>query len=157
MCAKFDHHLSHLQHFFPPFASLFLQLLLCIAFDCASSYLCIASNWARCFLIECKCSLQFRNPLGCFIGWQWFIVKGFSHFFLMGFIQNPPHVPIQYCALNASLKRMHHLSTIGFYHYFLLVVVCPLHSEVLSSWPVFLKEPNNILLPVNNTKNSTYL
>lgn len=105
-----------------------------LALNWASCSSCLASNWA-------SCSLDASAISNCVILWvvsldgggvNIYIVKGLSHFFLMRFVQNPPHVHV-HCTLDLSLEQTHHLWTIEFHHYSLLVVVCPLHSKFLSS------------------------
>ena len=120
--------------------SSFLSLLnfsncsLCVAFDWASSSLWIAFEWASCSLIN---SSTVSNSVTLWIvsldnGGVKVYYERFDPLPSYGFIQNPPHIPV-HCVVDPSLYQMHHLSTIGFHHYSILVVVCPLHSEFLSS------------------------
>ena len=73
------------------------------------------------------------------------------HLFLMGWFQILPHVHVLGALDDLSPEHTHHLWTRGFHYQPLVVVVCPVHSKVLSSYHVFPQEPNNILPTIINT------
>ena len=77
-------------------------------------------------------------------------MEGWTHFFLMGLVQNRPHVHV-HNVLPPSLEQTHQFLTIGFLGNALLVV--SLHCLKFQSFsPVFTQEPNNILLATNNSR-----
>jgi len=78
-------------------------------------------------------------------------VKGLWHFFLIGWFQNLPHIHVLGTLDDASPKHTHRLWTRGFHYQSLLVVICPVHSKVLPSYPILPQEPNNTLHTIINT------
>ena len=77
-------------------------------------------------------------------------MEGWTHFFLMGLVQNWPHVHV-HNVLPPSLEQRHHLLTIGFLRDALLVV-SPLCLKFQSFSPIFAQEPNNILHAIKNSR-----
>ena len=73
------------------------------------------------------------------------------HFFLMEWFQNLPYVHVLGTLDDPSPKHTRRHWTRGFHYQSLLVVIHPVHSKVLPSYPVFPQEPNNILHTIINT------
>ena len=100
---------------------------------------------------------QMNFPIQSFNGpFRWTTVEsmynmdGWTHFFLMGLVQNRPHIHI-HNVLSPSLEQTRHLLTIGFLRDALLIV-SPLRLKFQSFYHVFTQEPNNILLVINNSR-----
>ena len=59
------------------------------------------------------------------------------------------------CSGRPITRAYAHRWTRGFHYQSLLVIVCPVHSKVLQSYPIFPQEPNNTLHTIINT-NTNY-
>ena len=85
-------------------------------------------------------------------------VKSLWHFFMIGWFQNLPHRHVLGALDDPSPEHTHCRWTRGFHYQSLLIVVRPVHSKVLPSYPVFSQEPNSILYTIinTNTKNTKF-
>ena len=95
--------------------------------------------------------IQSSDGSFCWIGGvNVYNMEGWTHFFLMGLVQNWPHIHV-HNVLPPSLEQMHHFFTIVFLCN-TLHVVSPHCLKFQSFYPIFTQKPNNILLAINNSR-----